>query len=140
MPDERVLEDFGESVVANRVLRGDYTKLIPNEGGLLNTKEPVGESGKFHIDSTEILKAPHQSTLSRRNNITRRGFILRPFDLDIGYHVPCGRKCADRLQTNRCSLGMRYNIRPHCSQMKRQTLMTEFIEVSNSHTLTSRSQ
>ena len=76
--------------------------------------------------------------MSRRNNITRRGFILRPFDLDIGYHVPCGRKCADRLQTDRCSLGMRYNIRPHCSQMKRQTLMTEFIEVSNSHTLTSR--
>lgn len=58
MPDERVLEDFGESVVANRELRGDYTKLIPNEGGLLNTKEPVGESGKFHIDSTEILQTP----------------------------------------------------------------------------------
>ena len=57
MPDERVLEDFWESVVANRVLRGDYTKLIPNEGRLLNTKEPVGESGKFHIDTTEILQA-----------------------------------------------------------------------------------
>ena len=53
-----MLEDFWESVVANRVLRGDYTKLIPNERGLLNTKESVGESGKFHIDSTEILKAP----------------------------------------------------------------------------------
>lgn len=52
-----MLEDFWESVVANRVLRGDYTKLIPNEGGLLNTKEPVGESGKFHIDTTEILQA-----------------------------------------------------------------------------------
>lgn len=48
---------FWESVIANRVLRGDYTKLIPNEGGLLNTKEPVGESGKFHIDTTEILQA-----------------------------------------------------------------------------------
>lgn len=35
-----MLEDFGESVVANRVLRGDYTKLIPSEGGLLNAKEP----------------------------------------------------------------------------------------------------
>ena len=53
-----MLEDFGESVVANRVLRGDYTKLIPNEGGWLNTKEPVGESGKFHIDTTEILQNP----------------------------------------------------------------------------------
>lgn len=52
-----MLEDFWESVVANRVLRGDYTKLIPNEGGLLNTKEPVGESGKFHIDTNEILQA-----------------------------------------------------------------------------------
>ena len=58
LPDERVLEDFWESVVANRVLRGDYTKLIPNEGGLLNTKEPVGESDKFHIDTTEILQNP----------------------------------------------------------------------------------
>ena len=53
----------GGSVVANRVLKGDYRKLTGNEAGSLEYYRAFGGSGKFYCDTTNKL------TLSRNIHI-----------------------------------------------------------------------
>ena len=47
-------EQRGVSVIANRVLIGDYRKLTVNKGGVSKILQGlIGGSGKFHCDATK---------------------------------------------------------------------------------------